>query len=202
MQLIVWTNDMSVNVKLLDNDHRKLALLINTLHHGLVTGHAKPELEEVFKGLVKHTLVHHAHEDKLMAETAYPGTEEHTLEHDSSVKRLLVLQMRFNNSDGLADELDVMNQLNPEVRQKVCPVFQSPGRRSASGFVETVRRGSPATIGDGYCRWTNSGAGIDLVCGELKFPFCLRESVPVCRMSQPAKPVGVSIKSDRCRLKS
>jgi hemerythrin len=111
MQLIVWTSDMSVNVKLLDNDHRKLALLINTLHHGLVTGRAKPELEEVFNGLVKHTLVHHAHEDKLMAETAYPGTEEHTLEHDSSVKRLLVLQMRFNNSDGLADELDVMNQL-------------------------------------------------------------------------------------------
>ncbi len=111
MPLIVWTSEMSVNVKLLDNDHKKLVLLINNMHDGLVAGRIKSELEHVFEGLVRHTRIHHANEEKLLAETAYPATEEHTQEHDSSVKRLMVLQVRFSNSNGLADELEVMNQL-------------------------------------------------------------------------------------------
>ncbi len=134
MPLIVWTTEMSVNVKLLDNDHKKLVLLINNLHDGLVTGRAKSELKHVFEGLVRHTRVHHAHEEKLLAETAYPAMQEHTREHDSSVNRLTVLQARFNNSDGLADELEVMNQLKDwlfthiqDSDRKFVPHFESQG---------------------------------------------------------------------------
>jgi len=35
------TSGMSVDVKLLDNDHKKLAILINDLHDGVMTGCAR-----------------------------------------------------------------------------------------------------------------------------------------------------------------
>jgi hemerythrin len=93
--LIIWTDRMGVGVKLLDNDHKKLVLLINELHDGLVAERAKPELDRVFDKLVRFTRVHFAHEEQLLAETGYPGAETHKLEHDSLIEQITELQARF-----------------------------------------------------------------------------------------------------------
>jgi hemerythrin len=111
MPLFVWTNQLSVGVKLLDNDHKKLMLLINQLHEGLIKGSSKPALERVFDDLVSYTRVHHAHEEQLFIETGYKGSAAHILEHDSTVDRAVELQMRFNNSEGLGAELEVVRHL-------------------------------------------------------------------------------------------
>jgi hemerythrin len=102
---------MSVGVKLLNNDHKKLVLLINQLHDGLMTGRAKPELESVFDDLVSYTRVHHAHEEQLLVETGFQGSAAHMLEHDSTIERAVELQMRFYNSEGLGAELEVVRHL-------------------------------------------------------------------------------------------
>jgi hemerythrin len=111
MPLIVWTDQMSVGVKLLDNDHKKLVLLINQLHDGLITGRAKPVLERVFEELVSYTRVHHTHEEQLLVETGFHGSAAHKLEHESTIERAIELQMRFQSSEGLASELEIMHQL-------------------------------------------------------------------------------------------
>src|ERR1035441_8600856 len=101
MPLIVWTDQMSVEVKLLDNDHKKLVLLINQLHEGLMTGRAKLELEGVFEELVSYTRVHHAQEEHLLIESGYHGSAAHKQEHESTIDRVVALQMRFNSSEEL-----------------------------------------------------------------------------------------------------
>jgi hemerythrin len=111
MPLIVWTDQMSVEVKLLDNDHKKLVLLINQLHDGLMTGRAKLELEGVFEDLVSYARVHHAQEEHLLIESGYHGSAAHKQEHESTIERVVELQMRFRNSEELAIELEVVNQL-------------------------------------------------------------------------------------------
>jgi hemerythrin len=102
---------MSVEVKLLDNDHKKLVLLINQLHDGLMTGRAKLELEGVFEDLVSYARVHHAQEEHLLIESGYHGSAAHKQEHESTIERVVELQMRFRNSEELAIELEVVNQL-------------------------------------------------------------------------------------------
>ena len=111
MPLIVWTDQMSVGVKLLDNDHKKLVLLINQLHDGLMTGRAKLELEGVFEDLVSYTRVHHAQEEHLLVETGFQGSAAHKHEHDSTIEQAVELQMRFKSSEGLANELEVVSHL-------------------------------------------------------------------------------------------
>jgi hemerythrin len=111
MPLIVWTDQLSIEVKLLDNDHKKLVLLINQLYDGLMTGRAKPALERVFKDLVSYTRVHHAHEEQLLVETGFQGSAMHKQEHEYTIERAVELQMRFKSSEGLANELEVVNQL-------------------------------------------------------------------------------------------
>ena len=111
MPLFVWTNQMSVGVKLLNNDHKKLVLLINQLHDGLITGRAKPALERIFEELVSYTRVHHANEEQLFVETGFQGSAAHMLEHDSTIERVVELQMRFSSSEGLGAELEIMHQL-------------------------------------------------------------------------------------------
>ncbi len=85
---VVWTNRMSVEVKLLDNDHKKLAILISELHKGVVTGWAKQALVRIFEALVRHIRIHFAHEEQLFAETAYPDTAIHLREHDNLIMRV------------------------------------------------------------------------------------------------------------------
>jgi hemerythrin len=102
---------MSVGVKLLDNDHKKLVLQINQLNEGLMTGRAKPALESIFQDLINYTRIHHAHEEQLLVETGFHGTAAHKQEHESTIERAVELQMRFKSSEGLASELEIMHQL-------------------------------------------------------------------------------------------
>jgi hemerythrin len=108
---VVWTNRMSVEVKLLDNDHKKLAILVSKLHDGVVAGWVKQALERVFEELVRNIRIHLAHEEQLFAETAYPDAAIHLREHDHLIERVLGLQARFRNETGVDSALEVVNLL-------------------------------------------------------------------------------------------
>ncbi|MGD0548889.1 MAG: bacteriohemerythrin [Terracidiphilus sp.] len=102
MPLIVWTDQMCVGVKLLDNDHKKLVLLINELHDGIVNNRDKQALDSVFESLVKFTRVHFAHEEQLLFETGYPAATAHKQEHESMTQKIDDLQARFRSGAPMA----------------------------------------------------------------------------------------------------
>ncbi len=108
---IAWTIRMSVGVKLLDNDHKKMAILINELHDGIWAGLAKPELESLFESLISDIRIHFNHEERLFAETGYPDAAIHALEHQHLMERVLDLQDRFKNDTELDSYLEVVNLL-------------------------------------------------------------------------------------------
>jgi hemerythrin len=111
MSLIVWTDQMCVGVKLLDNDHKKIVLLINELHEGLLSGRAKPELDRVFENLVSFTRIHFSHEEQLLVQTGYPGAAAHQQEHKTMIRQVLELQERFRSGAPLGMYLDGMELL-------------------------------------------------------------------------------------------
>ena len=111
MQPIIWTERMSVGVKLLDNDNKKLILLINHLHDGLVSERAKPELDRIFQRLIRSTRVHFAHEEHLLLETGYPGAMAHKQEHDRLLKQVDELYQRFRAGVPLSIYIDGMDIL-------------------------------------------------------------------------------------------
>lgn len=111
MPFIVWTNELSVDVKMLDNDHKRLAIQINNLHEGLMAGLDSKALEHIFEELVAYTRLHFAHEEKLLAEAGYSGAAAHKQEHDQKITQLLNLQARFLGARESADYLEILDQL-------------------------------------------------------------------------------------------
>jgi hemerythrin-like metal-binding protein len=111
MPFIVWTNEMSVDVKMLDNDHKTLAILINDLHGGLMAGRDSKALEHIFDELIACARVHFANEERLLDETGYSGAAEHKQDHEQKIKLLLTLQARFQIAKESADYLEVLDQL-------------------------------------------------------------------------------------------
>jgi len=111
MPFIVWTSEMSVDVKMLDNDHKRLAILINELHDGLMAGRDSKDLERIFDELIAYSRVHFAHEERILAEAGYSGAAAHKQEHEQKIKLLLTLQALFQIAKESADYLDIMDQL-------------------------------------------------------------------------------------------
>jgi hemerythrin len=102
---------MSVDVKMLDNDHKRLAILINELHDGLMAGRDSKDLERIFDELIAYSRVHFAHEERILAEAGYSGAAAHKQEHEQKIKLLLTLQALFQIAKESADYLDIMDQL-------------------------------------------------------------------------------------------
>src|SRR5271166_1440668 len=97
MPLMVWTEDMSVGVKAIDNDHKKLIDMLNELNDGILAGKTSLALESVIEGLLRYTKFHFAREERLFAETGYPGGPAHKAEHDLATRRVMNLQMRLGS---------------------------------------------------------------------------------------------------------
>ncbi|MFY9855946.1 MAG: bacteriohemerythrin [Terracidiphilus sp.] len=111
MPFIVWTGGMSVDVKLLDNDHKKLAILINDLHDGVMTGSARERLERIFDEIVAYSHIHFDHEELLLDEAGYGGAQAHKQEHGHKIQQVLVMRERFRSGATFADDQEVLNQL-------------------------------------------------------------------------------------------
>lgn len=106
-----WTSDMSVEVKLLDNDHKKLLILLGELHDGVFHGCAHSTLEIIFESLIRNLRAHFSHEEQFFTETAYPGAAAHEREHDHLIERFRVLQVRLRSCADLNSSLQVIDLL-------------------------------------------------------------------------------------------
>ena len=111
MPFIVWTNELSVDVKMLDNDHKKLAIQINVLHEGLMAGRNSKDLERIFDELVACSRLHFANEEHFLTDAGYSGAAAHMQEHEQKVLQILTLQARFSSAKESADYLEVLDLL-------------------------------------------------------------------------------------------
>jgi len=109
MPLITWTRDCSVNVGIIDRQHKKLVGAINDLHAGLRDGKGAEVTPAVFDKLLKYINNHFATEEELMQDLDYPGYKEHKEEHQLCVKKVLWLKFQFEHGtpEGVPLELSL-----------------------------------------------------------------------------------------------
>jgi hemerythrin len=111
MALMTWTEKMSVGVKVLDDDHKKLIGMINELQDGLKAGHGKEALGQVLDELVNYTQIHFAREEQYFAQTGYPPASLHKKEHDDLTKQVLEVQAKYKESPLTSLSFEVMDFL-------------------------------------------------------------------------------------------
>lgn len=98
MKDIVWSDVLSVGVEEIDEDHRKLVSIFNTLNHAVQDREAPEYLAAILEELINCTVWHFSHEERLMLKHRYPSMEEHKAEHRELIEAAKELQQKILQS--------------------------------------------------------------------------------------------------------
>lgn len=110
MAFIDWSNNLSVDIKGLDDQHKKLIDLINQLNEAMKVGKGKDVIGKVLASLIDYTKYHFGTEEKLMQTHSYPSYIIHKKAHDDLTKQALDLQKKLE-AGNLAITIEVMGFL-------------------------------------------------------------------------------------------
>ena len=100
-KLIIWDDFYSVGCEEIDNQHKKLANLINDLYDAYQNNRASEIFENILSELKEYTIYHFSTEEKYFEKYNYPFTEEHKIEHQNFVKKVLEFSNRYSHKDKL-----------------------------------------------------------------------------------------------------
>lgn len=94
MKDLIWDNTLSVDVKEIDEDHRKLVELFNILSHAVTEGSASNYIDAVLEELIAFTVWHFRHEERLMLKYGYDDIADHKTEHQQLIESAKILQQQ------------------------------------------------------------------------------------------------------------
>jgi len=97
MDIISWSENLSVGVKQFDDEHKHLIDLVNKLNNALVVGGSVKTMEHILKSLVSYTAVHFKHEEEYMTKYHYPEYLAHKKEHDGLTRQVSEFSDRFKS---------------------------------------------------------------------------------------------------------
>jgi hemerythrin len=135
MPLFNWTEAYSVNIMVIDTQHKQLVNMINALHEAMREGKGNEIMGQMVNNLATYAVRHFAEEEKYLTQHAYPGLAAHKAEHEAFKKKVGDLQKKMGEQKfGLT--MEVMNFLKDwlikhilEVDQKYAPFLNERGVR-------------------------------------------------------------------------
>ena len=80
--LIIWNEANQTGVKILDEQHRAFAAMINTLHYGLVVKQDRHYLQPCYNMVMGFAKTHFPLEIDMLKEAGYPLAREHQAQHE------------------------------------------------------------------------------------------------------------------------
>ena len=81
MAYFEWSEDLSVNEVEIDDQHKILIGIINDLHDSIQVGFERGDIDKILTRLILYVQVHFDTEERIMADTQYPGETEHQKAH-------------------------------------------------------------------------------------------------------------------------
>ena len=99
MPLLEWSDELSVGINSIDDQHKKLVNMINALNDALAEGKADELLVKIFDGLAVYTVKHFGYEEDLFAQHGYQESEAHKNEHQALIAQVKNLQDKMNEGD-------------------------------------------------------------------------------------------------------
>jgi hemerythrin-like metal-binding protein len=101
MAIIEWNESYSVNIPSLDEQHKKLFLILNKTQEMIQSGKSEKELKEIFEEILSYASEHFSYEEKLISENEFEGFAEHKLEHDKFNDSIIKYLTRFESKDSI-----------------------------------------------------------------------------------------------------
>lgn len=95
--LFQWSDDFSVHIQEVDEQHKVLVGLLNELHVAIKEHHGTVTSREILNRLAEYTRTHFMLEESLMRLTHYPGFEIHKQQHEDLIAQVVALQRKLDD---------------------------------------------------------------------------------------------------------
>ena len=99
MNLMQWSDVMSVRVRELDEHYKRLIWMINALHKGIAEHHENDVVETILDELAEYSVYHFRIEEDYMRRFRYPDFPRHKAEHDAFVRNVTIFRNNLHNFD-------------------------------------------------------------------------------------------------------
>ncbi|WP_281646264.1 bacteriohemerythrin [Parendozoicomonas sp. Alg238-R29] len=104
-ELITWTDEFSVGIQEIDEQHKTLVDLLNNLYVAIREHHGNKEATNTLCELATYTRIHFTVEESLMSITGYPEYEKHKYQHKLLADQLNEFQEKVVNGTPISVEL-------------------------------------------------------------------------------------------------
>lgn len=95
--LIEWSDDLSVGIEEIDEQHKVLVDLLNEFHTAIQAHKGSEVASQILKRLGDYTRIHFAVEESIMRLLDYPDYEDHKVEHDALIEQLTELTTKLES---------------------------------------------------------------------------------------------------------
>ena len=99
MALIKWTEELSVNISSIDEQHKVLINMINEFYEKIKEKSNNELISDLITKMKEYTILHFSTEEKLFKQYNYDNFEQHKKQHDVFVKKVSNLEERFNKGE-------------------------------------------------------------------------------------------------------
>ena len=110
MELIEWSDEMSVNIKRIDEQHKKLIDLLNSLFMAMLDGLAQNVIDKIVSELINYADYHFKTEEYFFEEYDYPDFHSHKIQHSYYKDEILNFKQELLNGKSTVP-IDVYNFL-------------------------------------------------------------------------------------------
>ncbi len=81
--LVSWSHGLSVNIREIDEQHKKLVQLLNDLYAAMKAGKGEAVQARLLEELVNYTIHHFENEERYLTKYGYPEFRQHKQEHEA-----------------------------------------------------------------------------------------------------------------------
>ncbi len=97
MALINWTDSYNLNIKEIDQQHQKLAEMINDFYEQITQKSNKELISDLIHKMKEYAKVHFATEEKLLHQSNYKDLMEHKIKHQAFIDKVSDLETRYDS---------------------------------------------------------------------------------------------------------
>ena len=95
-KLVEWSEELSVGIQEIDEQHKVLVNLLNQLHDAIHQRHGSEAARKILDELADYTRIHFAVEESLMRVLEYPDYEAHKQQHEDLIQQLVDLKEKLD----------------------------------------------------------------------------------------------------------
>ena len=106
MAFMRWDDEWTLDIPLIDDQHRRLLRMIDEFHDAMAMGMGHETAAALLCTLVEYTRTHFATEEQYMREVGFPGAVVHRYEHEKLIAQIEGYRAKVDNG-----ELDVTIEL-------------------------------------------------------------------------------------------